>query len=53
MKGNNTYTIVEASEKLGVAVVTIRRYVESGKIKAKKVFGKWRIPKQELDKFDY
>jgi excisionase family DNA binding protein len=35
------YTLREAAQALGVSVVTIRRYVKSGKLKAKLVLTKF------------
>jgi excisionase family DNA binding protein len=45
------YTVLEASKELGVSVMTIRNYIKSGKIQAKKHFKNIYIPKSEVDKF--
>jgi excisionase family DNA binding protein len=37
----NSYTIKEAAEALGVSMVTVRRYIKSGKLKARLVPSKF------------
>jgi excisionase family DNA binding protein len=45
------YTVIEAAKELGVSVMTIRNYIKSGKIQAKKHFKNVFIAKTEVDKF--
>ena len=37
------YSVPELSQKLNVTTVTIRNYLKQGKLKGKKVMGKWFI----------
>ena len=45
------YTAQELAEKLRVNIMTIYRYIKSGKIKAYKMSKEFRIDKKEFDKF--
>ena len=49
-------TVKEAASLLGCADQTVLNYIHQEKIKAKKVFGKWRISKKSvtdlLDSFE-
>lgn len=44
----NSMTIDEAADKLGVHPKTIRRYINGGKISAQKIAGSWRINEESL-----
>ena len=45
------YTLEELSEKLSVTVYTLRNYIRSGKLKAAKIGGKWRVSEENLLRF--
>jgi excisionase family DNA binding protein len=45
------YTVKELSSKLKVSELTIRRYLESGKITGFKVGKVWRVSQLSIDKF--
>ena len=45
------YTVKEVAEMLKLNIVTIRRHIESGKLKAIKVGSVWRITEEELQRF--
>lgn len=45
------YTAKELAEKLRVNVMTIYRYIKSGKLKAYKFGKEFRIDKKEFDQF--
>ncbi|MGB3367909.1 MAG: helix-turn-helix domain-containing protein [Acidaminobacteraceae bacterium] len=45
------YTVDEASVKIGVHTKTVRRYIYSGKIKALKIGGQWRIEEEDLNEY--
>lgn len=45
------YTAKELAEKLRVNIMTIYRYIKSGKLKAYKIGKEFRIDKNEFDKF--
>lgn len=45
------YTAKEISDKLKLNVMTIYRYIKSGKLKAYKIGKEFRIEKQEFDDF--
>ena len=47
----NYYTVDEIALKLEVHSKTIRRYIYSGKISAKKIGGQWRIYQENLDEY--
>ena len=44
------YSIKEVSKILGFKERSVRQWIIDGKIKAKKVFSEWRIPKKELQR---
>ncbi len=49
---NNTYlSIEEVAKRLHVHSKTIRRYIGSGKLAAKKVAGSWRIEEEDLQEY--
>jgi len=45
------FTVREIGTELGVTDVTIRNYINQGKLKAKQVFGRWLITEEEKNKF--
>ena len=45
--GTNLYSVTELSEKLNVTTVTIRNYLKQGKLKGKKVMGRWLILEED------
>lgn len=45
------YSLQEAAELLGRSVVTVRRYVKNGTLKASKLGGKYIIPAAEVKKY--
>ncbi len=44
------YTTQEVAEILKVHQRTVFRHIKSGKLKATKILGHWRIKKEDLDK---
>jgi len=44
------YTLKEVEEFLKVSRRTVYRYIKSGKLKAVKVNGRWRVPREELER---
>ncbi len=44
------YSIKEIAEILGFKERTVRNWIETKKIKAVKILGGWRIPKEELER---
>lgn len=45
------YSLQEAAELLGRSVVTVRRYVKNGTLKASMLGGKYIIPSAEVKKY--
>ena len=45
------YSLQEAAELLGRSVVTVRRYVKNGTLKASMLGGKYIIPAAEVKKY--
>ena len=45
------YKLREVEQILGVTQRTLYRYIESGKLKAIKVGGQWRVERDELNYF--
>lgn len=45
------YEIKDLSEICNIAEITLRRYIKSGKIKAKKIKGIWLISKEHLNEY--
>jgi putative resolvase len=41
------YTLKEAAERLGVSIVTLRRYIKQGKLTAKKVGKEYKVAEAE------
>jgi len=50
IKDISFYSVPELSQKLNVTTVTIRNYLKQGKLKGKKVMGKWFILDDEVAK---
>lgn len=48
---DNIYTIEDAARYLKLAVITIRRLIDRGEIKASKVGRRWRIKKNDIDEY--
>jgi len=51
MKQEEFYTAKELAEKLRVNIMTIYRYIGSGKLKSYKIGKEFRIDKKEFDSF--
>lgn len=51
MNDKQFYTAQELAETLGYNIMTIYRYIKSGKLKAYKVGKEFRIDKNEFEKF--
>lgn len=51
MNTQEFYTAKEISDKLKLNVMTIYRYIKSGKLKAYKIGKEFRIEKQEFEEF--
>lgn len=45
------YTVSELTGTLGVSAQTIKRYIKSGKLPARKIGGKWKITRGDLERF--
>jgi len=43
------YTLKQAAEKLGISVVTLRRYIKHGKLTAKKVGKEYRVAEADVE----
>ena len=50
MKKQELYTTQEVAEILKVHQRTVFRHIKSGKLKATKILGHWRVKKEDLDK---
>jgi excisionase family DNA binding protein len=48
---SNYFTTQEVADRLGVSVFTIRRYVRSGKLKAVRLEGAYRVRREDLGDF--
>jgi len=44
------YTLNEVAKTLRVSLRTIYRYIKSGKLKAVKINGRWRVPPEEFER---
>jgi len=44
-------TVKEIAEELRVNVVTVKRLIYAGKLKAKKVGSRWRISEEDYQKY--
>ncbi|WP_319642653.1 helix-turn-helix domain-containing protein [Methanovulcanius yangii] len=44
------YTVDEIAEILSITPMTVRRYINEGKIKAIKIARSWRIRRDELER---
>ena len=45
------YSVPELSKKLNVTTVTVRKYLKQGKLKGKKVMGRWFISSEDVTEF--
>lgn len=45
------YTVTELEPVLGVSAQTIKRRIKSGELPAKKLNGKWRITRADLEAY--
>ena len=45
--GTNLYSVAELAQKLNVTTVTIRNYLKQGKLKGKKVMGRWLVLEED------
>lgn len=45
------FTLTELEPILGVSHQSIVRYVKAGKLPAKKINGKWRVTRADLEKY--
>lgn len=45
------YTVTELEPVLGVSAQTIKRRIKSGELPAKKISGKWRVTRADLEKY--
>ncbi len=50
-KDQEFYTAKEIADKLSLNVMTIYRYIDSGKLKAYKIGKEFRIDRSEFEKF--
>lgn len=51
MKNKQFYTAQELADMLGYNIMTIYRYIKSGKLKAYKIGKEFRIEKKEFNNF--
>ena len=51
MEAFRLYTLTELEEILGVSHRTLLDYVKSGKLKARKIGGKWKVTEENLKLF--
>lgn len=51
MEAFKLYTLTELEEILGVTHRTLLDYVKSGKLKARKIGGKWKVTEENLKLF--
>ena len=49
--GVTLYTVTEISEKLGVSEITIRNYINEGRLQATKIARKWHVSEEVLQSF--
>jgi excisionase family DNA binding protein len=45
------YSVSEAAKILHVSGATLRKYINDGKVKATRYFGKWIIPRSEVERY--
>ncbi len=48
---DNSFSVEEVADKLGVHKRTVRRYIASGELLGHKVGGKWKVSKEDLTGF--
>lgn len=51
LQGLNVYSLTELEPILGVTHRTLLTYVTSGRLKAVKIGGKWKVSEENLKKF--
>ena len=54
-KNNKTsryITTREAAERLGVSLDTIRRWIKQGKLRGKKIVGRWKVLAEDVEKLE-
>lgn len=51
MEASNDMTIAQVAKQLTVSPMTVRRYVRSGRMKAYRVGGRWRVPEAAVTAF--
>jgi excisionase family DNA binding protein len=49
--GHKLYNVHELTQKLDVTKLTIRTYINKGKLSARKIGGKWYVTEEELISF--
>ena len=49
--GHKLYNVRELTKKLDVTKLTIRTYINKGKLNARKIGGKWYVTEEELISF--
>lgn len=49
-KSGDYYLTQQAAEKLGLSAMTIRLWIRQGKLKAKRIGARWRIPVSEVNR---
>lgn len=45
------YTVTELEPVLGVSAQTIKRRIKNGELPARKINGKWRVTRGDLEKY--
>ena len=48
---NGFYTTEEVAKMLKVHIITVRRWLEAGKLRGHKAGRQWRIKKQDLEEY--
>ena len=51
IKDTTLYSVLELSQKLNVTPVTIWKYLKQGRLKGKKVMGRWFISNEDVTEF--
>ena len=46
-----TYSLQEVGEMLGLSVITLRKYLKSGKLKGSKLGKSWRVTEEEIREY--
>ena len=45
------YTLMELTRHLGVTTMTLRKYIKDGKLRARKMAGKWVVTEDALKEY--